>query len=213
MDVKQCQGPECIRFSKSKGLCEAHAKQRRKGQALKPLRVPRPANSRCEGPECNNNAQVSGLCTGHYQQSWKGQELVPLQKRNKGQTCSLSYCDKDAASLGYCHGHVWQFKNKGTLTPIKDQKGDMGWKKDDRGYVIRHRNNRLERQHRVVMEEHLGRPLLPKENVHHKNGIRDDNRIENLELWSHSQPYGQRVEDKTAWAIEWLRVYAPGRLK
>ncbi len=59
------------------------------------------------------------------------------------------------------------------------------------------------------MEEQLGRFLRPGENVHHRNGRRDDNRPENLELWIVSQPAGQRVEDVVAWAREVLALYGP----
>lgn len=66
------------------------------------------------------------------------------------------------------------------------------------GYVMVKTEDGWVGEHRLVMGQEIGRPLRPGEFVHHRNGVRHDNRIENLELWIRPHPAGQRVADLLA---------------
>jgi hypothetical protein len=94
-------------------------------------------------------------------------------------------------------------KNQGGSKNAKYKGGGI----DKNGYRLISRGNGQEFEHRVVMADFIGRELLSHETVHHRNGDRADNRIENLELWSTANPKGQRVQDKIQWAVELLATY------
>ena len=81
------------------------------------------------------------------------------------------------------------------------------------GYILIYHNKKRLLEHRVIMENHIGRKLFSHESVHHKNGNRADNRLENLEIWSTYQPHGQRIEDKIKYAKEILAMYEPMALR
>ena len=118
-----------------------------------------------------------------------------------------------------------EFTIQARLNSIKARKGKKGGNNkggriiDKAGYVQiwlpEHQNAKIGgyiHEHRLVISKSLNRPLLSHESVHHKNGDRKDNRIENLELWSTMQPSGQRVEDKIKYAKEILKIYSNPKL-
>lgn len=136
--------------------------------------------------------------------------------------CCVSDCERRVKAESLCQTHLKRKREgRDLLASVQgagsDPENPETWGRQRKhGYIIlRCSRGGIMRQvaeHRYEMEKALGRKLLPGEEVHHINGVRDDNRIENLELWSLSQPKGQRVEDKVAWALELLQLYAPEKL-
>jgi len=130
---------------------------------------------------------------------------------------SQKFCDKQCYRKVLNHKKFLEYRTENNIDlsiPKKHKAPNGSGHREPHGYIyinrIDHPNSQKRGriyEHTYVMSQHIGRPLRKGETVHHKNGIRDDNRIENLELWSHSQPPGQRVKDKIAWCKQFLKDY------
>lgn len=197
-----CVKVGCRRLFHARGLCKVHYNELR--AKANPLR--------CEQPNCGKPMQARKMCAMHYRRfRLYGDPSHVEQNRWHDGRCSVDGCAAPYSARGWCVFHYTRWHDTGDpLTPPRPPYRFVA--KD--GYVHIRRPGHPNAntggdilEHRWLVAEALGRPLRPGETVHHRNGRRSDNRLENLELWVKHQPYGQRVCDLLAWARNILALY------
>lgn len=214
--ITKCSGViECGKRHTARGYCNAcYIRKSNNGElGIKPAVN---VGNQCSIEGCGKDARTKGLCISHYEKFLRYGDPLAYAPKRTAVPCSVDGCEKPSLSRGLCKTHYGAWHRHGDPTKRSEQFLKRHQELiDDQGYVQvfapdhpnSRKSNRLPK-HRMVMSEFLGRPLRKNENVHHINGVKTDNRIENLELWVTSQPKGQRPQDLVAHAKKILKAYA-----